>query len=72
MLKKKHKCYGQVQLGMSMLNLTQCYIFLYASFDRSSIIIEVNFDYDFAKSMIQKIKHNYLTEMFKYIRDSDM
>nr|CAI5843225.1 unnamed protein product [Callosobruchus analis] len=27
-LKKKHKYYGQVQLGMGILNLNKCYVFI--------------------------------------------
>ncbi|KAJ8914902.1 hypothetical protein NQ315_016056, partial [Exocentrus adspersus] len=39
-LKQKHKYFGQIQLGLSMLNLKVCYLVLYASFDDSFVIIE--------------------------------
>ncbi|VEN64614.1 unnamed protein product [Callosobruchus maculatus] len=42
-LKKNHKYYGQVQLVMAILNLSKCYVCLYASYDGSGEIITVDF-----------------------------
>ncbi|KAJ8957217.1 hypothetical protein NQ318_007779, partial [Aromia moschata] len=55
-LKKRHKYYGQIQMGMALLNLSRAYVALYASFDNSMLIIEVDFDYGFALRMLSKVK----------------
>nr|CAI5833209.1 unnamed protein product [Callosobruchus analis] len=62
-LKKKHKYYGQVQLGMGILNLNKCYMCLYASYDDSCEIITIENDYQFTKTMLMKIKNNYFSNM---------
>nr|CAI5838982.1 unnamed protein product [Callosobruchus analis] len=62
-LKKKHKYYGQVQLGMGILNLNKCYMCLYASYDDSCEIITIENDYQFTKTMLMKIKNNYFSKM---------
>ncbi|KAF5274171.1 hypothetical protein FQR65_LT17061 [Abscondita terminalis] len=36
-LKKNHKYYAQIQLGMAILNLNNCYFTLYCSFDKSMV-----------------------------------
>lgn len=71
-LKKKHKYYGQVQLGMAMLNLEKCFLFLYSSYDDSSVIVEVDFDYHFIKEVLQKIKANYFSKMLHIICENDL
>nr|CAI5857318.1 unnamed protein product [Callosobruchus analis] len=62
-LKKKHKYYGQVQLGMGILNLNKCYMCLYASYDDSCEIITIENDYQFTKTMLMKIKNNYFSKI---------
>nr|CAI5831074.1 unnamed protein product [Callosobruchus analis] len=62
-LKKKHKYYGQVQLGMGILNLNKCYMCLYASYGDSCEIITIENDYQFTKTMLMKIKNNYFSKM---------
>lgn len=66
-LKEKHAYYGQVQLGLSMLNFKKCFLILYASFDESLLIIEVRFSYEFSKKMLEKIKQNYFSKMLHVI-----
>nr|CAI5817035.1 unnamed protein product [Callosobruchus analis] len=61
--RKKHKYYGQVQLGMGILNLNKCYMCLYASYDDSCEIIKIENDYQFTKTMLMKIKNNYFSKM---------
>lgn len=42
-LKKKHKYYAQVQLGMCLLNVQVCNFVIYAPFDNSLMIILVQY-----------------------------
>lgn len=56
---------------MSMFNVDSCYLCLYASYDDSSIIIKVMFDYQFAKNMLGKIKSNYLSKMVHVLCEAD-
>lgn len=67
LLKSKHKYYGQIQLGLSILNLTKCYLILYASFDDSFVTVEVDFDYNFSSKMLSHIKFNYMKNMIHNI-----
>ena len=34
-MRVKHQYYGQIQLGMSVLNLTQTYFVIYSKFDKN-------------------------------------
>ncbi|XP_050316180.1 uncharacterized protein LOC126750576 [Anthonomus grandis grandis] len=63
MLKAKHKYYGQVQLGMTILNLQKCSLCLYASYDDNCVIMEVEYDYTFSRTMLEKSKNNYFCKM---------
>lgn len=62
-LKKRHKYYGQINLGMSILNVDHCYFAIYASFDDSLIIIKVAHDYEFSKEMLYTIKKKFFENM---------
>lgn len=62
-LKKKHKYYGQINLGMSILNLPKCYFVIYASYDDSLKIIEVAHDYEFSKILLTTIKTKFFQNM---------
>lgn len=64
MLRKTHNYYGQVQLGMSLLNLQRCLLVIYASFDNSYAEVEVDFDYEFTKTMMLKVKKNFFANMW--------
>lgn len=71
-LKQKHQYFGQIQLGMSILNVHKCFLFLYASFNDTSITIEVLFDYNFSKMMLEKVKSNYYTKMLHVLCESEV
>ncbi|KAJ8976152.1 hypothetical protein NQ317_018091 [Molorchus minor] len=58
-LKKKHIYFGQVQLGMAILNLFSCDFVLYSSFDESLFIINVPFDEPFCQQMLAKLQQNF-------------
>lgn len=53
-------------MGMAVLNLSKTYFAVYASFDDSILIIDVDFDFDFATNMLKKIKHNYFENMLHF------
>lgn len=71
MLKRKHKYYGQVQLGMAMLNLQNCHLLLYSSYDDSSVIIDVPYDYEFVIQMVKTIKFNYFENMLHVLCETE-
>lgn len=62
-MKKRHKYYGQIQMGMAVLNLTKTYFVLYSSFDNSILVIVIDFDFEYAWEMLSKIKNNYFNNM---------
>lgn len=66
-LKKKHQYYGQVQLGMAILNLKKTDLIIYASFDKSIHIISVEIDLEFINSMLNLLKEAYFLHMVHYI-----
>nr|CAI5842319.1 unnamed protein product [Callosobruchus analis] len=65
-LKKKHKYYGQVQMGMAVLNLSKTYFVIFASFDKSFCLLEVNFDYDYTHNMLKVVKQSYFQKMIHH------
>lgn len=66
-LKKRHQYYGQVQLGMSILDLEMCDLVLYSSLHDEVQVVQVPFDKDFASEMLSKLKHDYFHNMLHYI-----
>lgn len=72
-LKKHHKYYGQIQLGMFILNVKKASFAMYAPFPApaqeinevpgSMIIIEVAEDVLFIRKMLQAIKLAYFNNM---------
>lgn len=66
-LKKKHQYYGQVQLGMAVLNLKQCDLVLYAPFDDTSFTICIEYDEEYTINMLKTIQCNYFTKMIHII-----
>lgn len=62
-LRKKHKYYGQIQLGMAVINVKKTFFIVYASFDRSYIVIETQRDSDFIFTMLKNLKILYFTNI---------
>lgn len=58
-LRKKHAYYGQIQMGMALLNLQETDLVIYAPFDDSIEIIPIPFDENFAKDMLYSLKRVY-------------
>lgn len=59
-LKKRHSYYGQIQLGMAILNLKSCDFIVYSSFDKQLIVIDVPLDVEFAEKLILQLKKKIL------------
>ncbi|XP_050497488.1 uncharacterized protein LOC126892001 [Diabrotica virgifera virgifera] len=70
-LKRNHKYYGQVQLGMALLNVPTCYFGLYASFDKSMEIFKIEFNYTFSKQMLTVVKKNFFENMLHVVCKSN-
>lgn len=62
-LKTKHKYYGQIQMGLSILNLKYCFLILYASFDDTLQFLKIQHDEKFSENMLVQIKKNYFKRM---------
>lgn len=62
-LRKKHSYYGQVQMGMAVLNLRQTDFVIYAPFDDSIEIISIPFDEYFVKDLLYTLKTVYFNCM---------
>lgn len=72
-MKPKHKYYGQVQLGMAVINVCNAFFVIYASHDRSLIVIEVPLDETFVYDMLHRLKYMYFNVMLHQmcLRESD-
>lgn len=66
-LKKRHPYYGQVQLGMFLLNLQTCRFLVYASFDRTYADIEVPRDNIFLGKFIDVLDKTYFDKVLPYL-----
>ncbi|XP_011685215.1 PREDICTED: uncharacterized protein LOC105448392 [Wasmannia auropunctata] len=62
-LKKKHRYYGQVQLRMAVVNVKKTSFVMYASFDRSIFILDIEFNQSFVTEMLTAIKNMYYSVM---------
>ena len=70
-LNKKHKYYGQVHLGMFMLNVNKVYFAMHASKDDSMRVIVVPFDPFFTMKMLEPVKKTYFNIMIHSICNSE-
>ncbi|KAF2899783.1 hypothetical protein ILUMI_06404 [Ignelater luminosus] len=64
-LKQRHQYYGQIQLGLAILNLQVCDFVVYSAKSNSFLKLEIPFDEKFASNLIlaitKKILHKYVT-----------
>lgn len=58
-MKKKHQYYGQVQMGMAVLNLNLTYFVIYSSFDKNMFYLRVKRDNVFIAKMLMALKKVY-------------
>ncbi|XP_050513297.1 uncharacterized protein LOC114327559 [Diabrotica virgifera virgifera] len=66
-LKRKHPYYGQIQLGMAILNLAECDFVVYSKFSNSFANIVTPFDKIFANSLLEKLQRIYFSKMIHQI-----
>ena len=66
-LKKRHEYYGQVQLGMAVLNVKKASFVIYSSFDKRAFILTVDFDCVFVEKMLTALKKAYYQRMLHFI-----
>lgn len=62
-LKRKHQYYGQVQLGMAVLNLKFTYFVICSSFDKECYTLKIERNDDFIFLMLNKLKKVYYGKM---------
>ena len=66
-LKQKHKYYGQVQCGMHITNADQCYFVIYASCDKSYVLIHVPRDDKFIQNQYAALHNIYFEYFLPYL-----
>ncbi|XP_066601766.1 uncharacterized protein [Prorops nasuta] len=62
-LRERHKFYGQIQLGMAVVNVKKTFFVYYSSFDKKLFMISVNFNEEYAKKMLTALKKVYFQEI---------
>lgn len=63
-LKKKHSYYAQVQLGLTILNIKECNLVIYASYDNTFINIIVNFDEPYTLNLVHVLQQKYVNMLY--------
>ncbi|XP_050502458.1 uncharacterized protein LOC114339303 [Diabrotica virgifera virgifera] len=66
-LNKKHQYYAQVQLGMGILGIKDCDLFIYCSYDKSFFTLPIKFDEEFVTKMLTILKEVYFEKIVKYL-----
>lgn len=66
-LKKNHNYYGQVQLGMFILNIESCEFLIFSQFENKCEIITVNKDNIFLGKLIPALKSVYEKFVISYV-----
>ncbi|XP_023217990.1 uncharacterized protein LOC111620309 [Centruroides sculpturatus] len=57
-LKKKNPYYGQIQLGLALLNMEMCHLYVYSKHE-SALIIQVKKDNEFINDMLENLRKKY-------------
>lgn len=68
-LNKKHKYYGQIQLGMFILYLQDAVFAVYAPFDTTMLTISVKYDAAFVAKMLRDVKNAYFNLIIHHVCD---
>ena len=58
-----HKYFNQIKLGMYLLNVQQCHFIVYADFDETIQVFEINFKEHFVQHFVQDLTITY----FKFL-----
>lgn len=70
-LKSRHQYYGQVQLGMSLLQLERCHFVIYESTHDSCAIIEVPRDDVFILDLLETLSMCYFQHILVWLIESE-
>ena len=70
-LKKKHRYYGQIQLGMLIMNLRTCHFIIFPSFDSTMYTLSVPFDEKFAIEMTETTQKVYAEKIIHRVCTSE-
>ncbi|XP_043472596.1 uncharacterized protein LOC122505181 [Leptopilina heterotoma] len=65
-LKEKHEYYAQIQMGMAVLNVEKTDFIIFASFDKSFIVITINLNRSYVEKLLLTLKETYFTRMIHY------
>jgi len=71
-LHKKHAYYAQVQLGLVLLNLNSCDFIIYNSIEHNYVVINVKFDDQYCKTLLQVLKIVYFEKLLHTICELKM
>lgn len=65
-MKKKHRYYGQMQLGMALCGVDICDLVIYAPFDKTVYVETVQFDEQFATKMMSALCDVYFMHLLPF------
>lgn len=66
-LKEKHVYYGQVQLGMAIMNIEKTDLIIYASFDNTIVVIPVEINLTFVNKMLSALKVAHFSRLIHHV-----
>lgn len=66
-LKRRHRYYGQIQLGLFLLGLNHSRLLLYSEKSNSYLKIEVPYDYAFCKTFIVSLTSLYFSKFLPFV-----
>lgn len=69
-LKKKHSYYGQIQLGLLLCNIKQCYLVIYEKMTNSVLLIEVILDLEFCKKLYSSLNLIYFRHVLPFLLEN--
>ena len=66
-LKKKHLYYPQIQFRMTVLNIKEAELILYAPYDKSIKIIPIHYDVQFVQDLYMSLKQIYFNNVLHFV-----
>lgn len=66
-LNKRHSYWAQVQVNMAILNVSYCDFIVFCSYDKSFVVVPVEFDYVNCKALLLKLKNIFCEKMIHVI-----
>lgn len=69
-IKKKHSYYGQIQLGLLLCNIKQCYLLINEKMTNSVLLIEVILDLEFCKELYSSLNFIYFRHVLPFLLEN--